>query len=131
MSRDEAWEAKNSPGVGSGEGCGCAQVLGPEGRHPWVLREAALGNLGKVTVIGEVSEAWKRANVTPSPMKEVLGSLKVPEELILGTISTPKGHAGDGSSQRGLTEGRRAWPAFNEVTGPVVEGQAMGVLFRC
>lgn len=57
-------------------------------------------------------------------MEEALGSLKVLEELILGTISTPEGHRGDGSSQRGLTEGRRAWPAFNdEVAGPVVEGQ--------
>lgn len=63
-------------------------------------------------------------------MEGALGSLKVLEELILGTISTPEGHGGDGSSQRGLTEGRRAWPAFNDqVTGPVVEGQGRAFYF--
>lgn len=63
-------------------------------------------------------------------MEGALGSLKVLEELILGTISTPEGLGGDGSSQRGLTEGRRAWPAFNdEATGPVVEGQGRAFYF--
>lgn len=93
-------------------------------------------------VIGEVSEDWKRAKVTPSlkEKKEARGScrpvsftstpVKVVEQLSLDAFSS---HLKDkkvmGNSQRGFTKGTWARPAFcGAMTGPADEGRAAGAL---
>jgi len=128
--------------------------LGPDGMHPWVLRELADFVAEPLSIIferswrtGEVPEDGRKANVTPvfkKGKKEDLGNYrpvsltsipgKMMEQLILDVIMKQVEEKEDiRSSQHGFTKGKSCLTNliafYNGMTGWVDEGRAMDVVY--